>query len=162
MARQPAQPGRPACVWPAATRSNDSGGQTRVSNLQTRPHASRLSVFRFKTRNTWLEPNPLPFRRIITNFKPNQARFGPDPSRFGEISLLFDEIWARSCRIRLDFGPGDKTRDRLESIRNWRELKPKIRPDLRVGFGSNFHPSASIGLSSGWAQTRLGPNHGQL
>ena len=59
--RRTAQPGQPARVRPAATQFEDTGGQTQVSNCQTRPSTGRLSVLHFKTREAQPEQIPLMF-----------------------------------------------------------------------------------------------------
>ena len=48
--RRPFQLGQPARVWPAAIRSDDSGGQTWVSNYLTRPQ--RVGC-QFLPSNSW-------------------------------------------------------------------------------------------------------------
>ena len=125
--RRLAQPGQPARVRPAATQSDDSSGRTRVLNSLTQPHAGRLSVFPFETRDTRPESNPFSFRWVITNFQPVSAKSSPDPSRSSEISPLSNEIWARSRRIRLDI-------DESVQISAWSR---QISTDL-VRFQSNL------------------------
>ena len=102
--RRPAQLGQPARVQPASTRSDVSGGRTRVPTKLTRSHAGRLSVFGFQTRDTRPELNPLSFRWSITIFRPNPARSRryltksrPDLDGSGQISI-------RSRRIQPYFG----------------------------------------------------------
>ena len=67
---------------PLAT--DDSNDRTRVPNLITQPQVGRLSVFRFKTRDTQPEPNHLSF-----------------PAKYYEFPTKSNEIWP-------DFDLGDK------------------------------------------------------
>ena len=120
--RRPAQPGQPARVRPAATRSEDSGGRTRVPAKLTRPLTGRLSVFGFQTRNTRPKPIVYPYRRSITIFRPDPARSSryptksrPDLNGSGQISVrsrqiqpYFGQISKDPIRFRPDFVPGDK------------------------------------------------------
>ena len=81
--------------------TDDSGGRTRVSNLITRPQVGRLSVFRFKTRDTQPKPNHLSF----------PAKYYEFPTKSNEIWPDFDgscQISDRSRRIQPDFDLGDK------------------------------------------------------
>ena len=118
--RRPAQPGQPPRVRPTATQSDDSSGRTQVLNSLTQPHAGRLLVFPFETRDTRPKSNPFSFRWVITNFQPVSAKSSPDPSRSGEISPLSNETWARSRQIRLDI-------DESVQISAWSR---QIWPDL--------------------------------
>ena len=75
----------------------------------TRPHASRLSVFGFQTRDTRPEPNPLSFRRSITIFRPDPARSHRyltksrrDLDRSDQISARSLQVWADFVRISMD------------------------------------------------------------
>ena len=113
---QPAQQtDQPTHVWPIATQFNDSNGRTWVLSSLTRPHAVRLLVFCFKTRDTPPEPSPLPFSvnyyEFLTNFNEISSRSGPNPLRSSEILPLSNEIRFLSQRIRLDFCPRKKTWD---------------------------------------------------
>ena len=101
MARKPAQPDQPARVRPAATRSDDSDGRTRVLSFSTRPHANWFWVFRFKTLDTRPKPSPLrlyPFWQYIMNFRPTSTR-----SRQELVQILRDPV--RSCRYLTKSGP---------------------------------------------------------
>ena len=112
--RRPAQPGQPARVQPAATRSDDSGSRMRVPVKLTRPLTGRFLVFGFQTRNTRLEPIVYPYRRSIMIFRPDSARSSRYPTNLGQISTDLarflsdldgsDHISARSRRIWSDFG----------------------------------------------------------
>ena len=112
--RRPAQPGQPAHVRPASTRSDVFGGRMRVPMKLTRPLTSRFLFFGFQTRNTWPEPIVYPYQRSITIFRPDSARSSRYPTNLGQIStdlarFLSDldesgHISARSRRIWLDFG----------------------------------------------------------
>ena len=84
---------------PLAT--DDSGGRMQVPNLITQPQVGRLSVFRFKTRNTQPELNHLSF----------PAKYYEFPTKSNEIWPYFDEscqISDRSHQIQPDFDLGDK------------------------------------------------------
>ena len=98
--RRPAQP--------AATRSEDSGGRTRVPAKLTRPLTGRLSVFGFQTRNTRPEPIVYAYRRSITIFRPDLARSSRYPTKSRPDLDGSGHISARYRRIRSDFVPGDK------------------------------------------------------
>ena len=111
--RRPAQPGQPARVRPAATWSEDSGGQTRVSTKLTRPLTGRLSVFGFQTRNTRPEPIVILIGEVL-RFS-DQIRRDPAVTRWNLGQILTDSarflsdldgsshISARYRRIRSDF-----------------------------------------------------------
>ena len=81
--RRPAQPGQPARVQPAATRSDNSGSRMRVPVKLTRPLTGRFLVFGFQTRNTRLEPIVYPYRRSIMIFRPDSARSSRYPTNLG-------------------------------------------------------------------------------
>ena len=102
--RRPAQPGQPAHVRPAATRSEDSDGRTRVPAKLTRPLTGRLSVFGFQTRNTRPEPIVYPYRRSITIFRPDPARSSRYPTKSRPDLDGSGQISVRSRRIQPDFG----------------------------------------------------------
>ena len=102
--RRPTQPSQPAHVRPAATRSKDSGGWTRVPAKLTRPLTSRLSVFGFQTRNTRPEPIVYPYRRSITIFRPDPARSSRYPTKSRPDLDGSGQISVRSRRIRPYFG----------------------------------------------------------
>ena len=102
--RRPAQPGQPARVRPAATRSEDSDGRTRVPAKLTRPLTGRLSVFGFQTRNTRPEPIVYPYRRSITIFRPDPARSSRYPTKSRPDLDGSGQISVRSRRIQPDFG----------------------------------------------------------
>ena len=120
--RRPTHPSQPARVRPAATRSKDSGGWTRVPAKLTRPLTSRLSVFGFQTRNTRPEPIVYPYRRSITIFRLDPARSNhyptksrPDLDGSGQISVqsqriqpYFGQISKDPVRFRLDLAGSDQ------------------------------------------------------
>ena len=102
--RQPTQPGHHARVRPVGTWSDDSGCRMLVLAKLTRPHAGRLLVFGFQTRDTRPEPNPYPFRWNITIFRPDPARSHRFPTKYRPNLNGSGQISARSWQIRLDFG----------------------------------------------------------
>ena len=102
--RRPAQPGQPARVRPAATRSEDSDGRTRVPAKLTRPLTGRLSVFGVQTRNTRPEPIVYPYRRSITIFWPDPARSSRYPTKSRPDLNGSGQISVRSRWIRPYFG----------------------------------------------------------
>ena len=102
--RRPAQPGQPARVRPAATRSEDSDGRTRVPAKRTRPLTGRLSVFGVQTRNTRPEPIVYPYRRSITIFRPDPARSSRYPMKSRPDLDGSSQISVRSRRIQPYFG----------------------------------------------------------
>ena len=128
--RRPAQPGQPARVRPAATRSEDSDGRTRVPAKLTRPLTGRLSVFGFQTRNTRPEPIVYPYRRSITIFRPDPARSSRYPTKSRPDLDGSGQISVRSRRIRPYFSQisQDPVRFRPDLAESGQVSSPVINP----------------------------------
>ena len=153
--QRPAQPGQPAHVRPAATRSEDSGGRMRVPAKLTRPLTSRLSVFGFQTRNTRPKPIVYPYQRSITIFRPNSTRSSrystksrPDLDGSGQIS-------ARSGQISSPMINPKPTRINPKPMRPEPKNPTKSPGRFRVNFLFTRHIRVESGL--GTNSTRLDP-----
>ena len=136
--RQPAQPVRTTATW-----SDNSSSWMRFSTLLTRHSASQLSIFQFKTRETWPKPKFIQYLTIFpdsSHFFPN---FGPlfplNPSISGTIITGSGQTSDFSSRFVRNLGRSDRISSDLGWI--WQDLtgSGKMSPHFEGFRWDRFH-----------------------
>ena len=149
MSKQPAQPNQPAHVRPTATRSNNSGGRTRVPTSLTWPpwvgsgfplskHMKLDLPLSFNLSNDLLSiPNQIRWNLVeicqdLVQTLQDSAKScrcsmksRPDLDRSSQISPNLARYW----QIQPNIGLGDNIRDQPNKTRNQRDLNWKIQLD---------------------------------